>query len=307
MRKLLLVLIILLLLSVNISSTEISHNCSCYQSRKISLQYPPLKGDDIWELQRELKILNYYKGKINSLYDWNTYIAVKRFQYANGLKGDGMVTDKLWSDLGKAIYGENIITANKNDSPPEGVSILVDTYKMKLIVYSDGSKYAEFPIAIGKPSSKSPIGEFKIIQKVDMWNKSVFGYKWMKLSTPWGNYGVHGTNKPGSIGYASSNGCIRMFNKDVEKLYSWVKIGTKVKIIGYRKPVKITHAFRSGNKGKDVLLFQEKLREHGFDPGCTDGIFSTDTKKALKEFKYIYGLKDDVIADENIFYILNIR
>ncbi len=41
-------------------------------------------------------------------------------------------------------------------------------------------------------------------------------------------YRIHGTDKPWTIGQASSSGCIRMMNADVEELYKLAKIGTKV-------------------------------------------------------------------------------
>jgi lipoprotein-anchoring transpeptidase ErfK/SrfK len=43
-----------------------------------------------------------------------------------------------------------------------------------------------------------------------------------------GQYAIHGTNKPGSIGGFVSYGCIRMLNEDVLDLYSRVGIGTPV-------------------------------------------------------------------------------
>ncbi len=43
-----------------------------------------------------------------------------------------------------------------------------------------------------------------------------------------GQYAIHGTNRPGSIGGYVSYGCIRMHNKDVLDLYSRVRIGTRV-------------------------------------------------------------------------------
>jgi lipoprotein-anchoring transpeptidase ErfK/SrfK len=45
-------------------------------------------------------------------------------------------------------------------------------------------------------------------------------------------YRVHGTNQPSTIGKFVSSGCIRMLNEDVEDLYTRVKIGTKVVVIG---------------------------------------------------------------------------
>ncbi len=41
-------------------------------------------------------------------------------------------------------------------------------------------------------------------------------------------YRIHGTDKPWTIGQASSSGCIRMMNADVEELYNLTKIGTPV-------------------------------------------------------------------------------
>ena len=43
-----------------------------------------------------------------------------------------------------------------------------------------------------------------------------------------GQYAIHGTNRPGSIGGYVSYGCIRMHNHDIMDLYSRVGIGTRV-------------------------------------------------------------------------------
>lgn len=46
-----------------------------------------------------------------------------------------------------------------------------------------------------------------------------------------GNYAIHGTNDPGSIGHFVSHGCIRMYNEDVLDLYSRVRLGTDVVVL----------------------------------------------------------------------------
>jgi lipoprotein-anchoring transpeptidase ErfK/SrfK len=43
-----------------------------------------------------------------------------------------------------------------------------------------------------------------------------------------GEYAIHGTNQPGSIGHFVSYGCIRMFNEDIQDLYGRVIVGTPV-------------------------------------------------------------------------------
>ena len=51
------------------------------------------------------------------------------------------------------------------------------------------------------------------------------------LTLSGGQYAIHGTNAPGSIGGFVSYGCIRMFNQDVEDLYSRVSVGTTVMVV----------------------------------------------------------------------------
>ena len=48
------------------------------------------------------------------------------------------------------------------------------------------------------------------------------------LTLSGGQYAIHGTNDPGSIGGFVSYGCIRMYNQDISDLYERVRVGTAV-------------------------------------------------------------------------------
>jgi lipoprotein-anchoring transpeptidase ErfK/SrfK len=48
------------------------------------------------------------------------------------------------------------------------------------------------------------------------------------LTLSGGEYAIHGTNAPGSIGGFVSYGCIRMYNQDITDLYERVGVGTPV-------------------------------------------------------------------------------
>ena len=48
------------------------------------------------------------------------------------------------------------------------------------------------------------------------------------LTLSGGEYAIHGTNRPGSIGTYASYGCIRMFNHDIADLFERVGVGTPV-------------------------------------------------------------------------------
>jgi len=46
-----------------------------------------------------------------------------------------------------------------------------------------------------------------------------------------GEYAIHGTNAPGSVGGFVSHGCIRMYNQDIMDLYERVSYGTTVVVL----------------------------------------------------------------------------
>lgn len=48
------------------------------------------------------------------------------------------------------------------------------------------------------------------------------------LTLSGGEYAIHGTNAPASIGGFVSYGCIRMYNRDITDLYNRVGVGTRV-------------------------------------------------------------------------------
>jgi lipoprotein-anchoring transpeptidase ErfK/SrfK len=48
------------------------------------------------------------------------------------------------------------------------------------------------------------------------------------LTLSGGEYAIHGTNKPSSVGGFVSYGCIRMYNQDIIDLYARVAVGTPV-------------------------------------------------------------------------------
>ena len=57
---------------------------------------------------------------------------------------------------------------------------------------------------------------------------SPVGTRWVGLNVK--GYGIHGTNAPGSIGRAASHGCIRLRNRDMEKLFTLLRVGDVVSV-----------------------------------------------------------------------------
>lgn len=122
--------------------------------------------------------------------------------------------------------------------------IVVSLEDHKLAFLEDGKVIKIYPVAVGKPSTPSPVGNFTIERRVVNPSYSHMGKvippgphnpvgtRWMGLSIR--GYGIHGTNEPHSIGKAASHGCIRMAKADLEELYPMVHVGDAVELIGQR-------------------------------------------------------------------------
>lgn len=123
-------------------------------------------------------------------------------------------------------------------------AIVVSLEDHKLALVQDGQVRKVYAVAVGKPSTPSPVGTFTIERRVlnptyHHGGKTVLpgpsnpvGTRWMGLSKP--GYGIHGTNEPNSIGKAASHGCVRMAKADLEELFGLVRVGDTVELIGER-------------------------------------------------------------------------
>ena len=106
--------------------------------------------------------------------------------------------------------------------------IEIDTKKRILKLFKNDILIKQYPVAVGKPSTSTPLGYWTIILK-GLWGAQFGGY-FMQISVPWGIYGIHGTDKPWSIGQAVTHGCIRMYSSDAKELYNTISVGTLVHI-----------------------------------------------------------------------------
>lgn len=277
--------------------------CECLEDRVLILTDPPMAGYDVLLLQEKLAELAYYEGPFNGLYTVDLAKAVAAFQADQQLPVNGEVGPLTWAALG----AETIPAARdeKKKGPQGEITIEIDTYSRVLTLYADGKVFKRYPVAIGKPSTKSPVGEWAIISKSKDWGDG-FGTRWLGLNVPWGIYGIHGTNKPWSIGRAESQGCIRMYNRDVEELYEWVPLKTRVKIIGQRLPVKVNRPLEPGQMGLSVMQLQDNLLKIGIESGYRDARYGETTEAAVRELEAQFQLKLDGRADWNVLYLLDL-
>lgn len=144
-----------------------------------------------------------------------------------------------------------------------GSHIDVDLSCRRLAYYERERLVRTYPVGVGKSSTPTPIGNYTVITKI-MNPGGMLGSRWMGLSIRKGNYGIHGTDNPGSIGGYVSNGCIRMYNRDVEELFSIVQIRTPVCIFAAD-----TQQESSSPREEDIPIPSDETVTHTVQAGET--------------------------------------
>ena len=118
------------------------------------------------------------------------------------------------------------------------IEVNVSTKQMYL--YDNGQLTKQYPISAGAPETPTPIGQFKIYQKLtiqDMRGYNVNGTKYFQPNVRWvnyflpGGYAIHGNYwRPQSWFGAinSSHGCVSLPDDQAKEVYDWAPIGTTV-------------------------------------------------------------------------------
>jgi len=118
--------------------------------------------------------------------------------------------------------------------------ISVDLSRRTLSLYRRGRLVLTTPVAVGTPETPTPIGRYYVNQRITVidpegpYGPAVLGVSaFSNVLTGWADgapIGIHGTNQPWSIGQAASNGCIRVPNATLLRLFAAADAGTPVVI-----------------------------------------------------------------------------
>lgn len=160
--------------------------------------------------------------------------------------------------------------------------LYVDVEQKTLTVWQGGAQVRRYTVATGAWSTPTPLGVFTINSRFSG-RMSGFGTCFLGLNVPWGSYGIHGTNKPESIGSNASHGCIRLRVKDAEELYALVPDGTRVVIEcgPYGELGTSLRPLKNGDRSSMVRAVQRKLRALGYYTGWPDGVYGEGTARAV--------------------------
>jgi L,D-transpeptidase catalytic domain/Putative peptidoglycan binding domain len=214
-----------------------------------------------------------------------------------------------------------------------GKLIIINKTTNRLAYYDNGVFKKQFKVGTGRKKSYTPEGKFKIVNKIK--NRPYYkgkipggdprnplGNRWLGLNArgTWGTtYAIHGNNNPSSIGGYVSSGCIRMYDNEVEWLYSQVPTGTPVIITssgksfnsiasanGYKVkggskdpavPVSTSgEILKKGSRGPAVQELQRKLTALGYSTKGVDGVFGLNTESAVRKYQKARKLTADGIV-----------
>jgi lipoprotein-anchoring transpeptidase ErfK/SrfK len=148
--------------------------------------------------------------------------------------------------------------------------IIVSIPEHKLALLENDRVVKIYDVAVGASSSPSPTGEFQIAQRLE--NPTYYkpgvvigpgsgnplGPRWIGLDVK--GFGIHGTNRPDSIGKSASHGCVRLRNRDIKDLFARVKVGDHVSLVAERTD-EVARLFGIGSRpanAQETLLAENK-------------------------------------------------
>lgn len=176
---------------------------------------------------------------------------------------------------------------------PEGKWIWISIHEKALTLYEGTRVVKRYTVATGTDGTPTPIGTYSVNNRFSC-DMGGFGTRFLGLNVPWGQFGIHGTNRPSSIGTNASHGCIRMSVGDSEELYPQVGGGARVVIEGgpygwldtWLKPLS------PGDRCSHVAAVQARLLQLGYGYQWPDGIYGQGTQAAVARARKALGLPE---------------
>lgn len=131
----------------------------------------------------------------------------------------------------------------------DGFHIVINIPERKLTLFYGEQPVKRYDVGVGRAGFPSPLGQYNVIRKVvnPTWENpyrpqgvsQINPGKGNPLGTRWigfkqdgkGEFGIHGTNAPHSVGKFVSHGCIRMRTYEAEELFRFVDLGASVELV----------------------------------------------------------------------------
>ena len=120
---------------------------------------------------------------------------------------------------------------------PLGTRVVIDLSTRRLTVFDRGKPVLRATTAVGARATPTPVGRFYVNQRFLADATGPYGWAAIGISAfsetlrGWpqgGPVAIHGTNRPSLLGLPVSNGCVRVTNSVVKRLWRLAPTGTPV-------------------------------------------------------------------------------
>ncbi|MBR5109741.1 MAG: peptidoglycan-binding protein [Clostridia bacterium] len=232
-----------------------------------------MSGEDVKELQRQLRNTYYYSGTIDGIFGTAVQNAVKAFQASNGLSVDGKVGPRTFD----ALYNRNGIIFNGGIPSRElskgsrgwDVKILQD--KLINLNYTFDNWYEEGYFDDSTVSAVKRFQQKNGLKVTGIYDSTMRRYLWPTVVE---------------------------IEEAIEQSFE-----------GTPDDPYVGRTLKVGSYGEDVKAIQMKLLGSGYMTGNADGIYGALTKAAVKRFQRdysaLYGLKVDGIVGPKTWVAIN--
>ena len=222
-------------------------------------------GLDVRKLQGRLAELGYYGGGVDGLYGESTENAVKAFQRANGLSGDGQAGEQTQTKL-----------------------------------YSSSARYASSPVTTANPDQQRSLSLGMTGNDVYALQERLIELRYLSGVAD----GVFGPETQEAVmAYQKNNGLEADGVAGLTTLKKLA--GSSRAATGTSATPAPSGALREGDSGQSVYDLQMRLFELGYYSGRIDGRFGAETTAAVKAFQQANGLGVDGIAGSGTMNKLN--
>jgi lipoprotein-anchoring transpeptidase ErfK/SrfK len=124
--------------------------------------------------------------------------------------------------------------------PVDALTLQIDLTRRRVAIFLGDAFVKEFLVGVGRAETPTPVGDFTMgaqrHENPDWWHdgkvipygdpRNELGSAWMPIENDvYANagIGIHGTNKPDTVGTCCSNGCVRLLNGQATELYYWTR------------------------------------------------------------------------------------
>jgi hypothetical protein len=124
--------------------------------------------------------------------------------------------------------------------PQEALSVRVLLPRRRIELWIGDWIVKDFEVGVGTTATPTPSGDYTVGDKQlnPEWHQpgrvvpyghpdNELGDAWIAIASPEKptGYGIHGTNRPETVGTACSHGCVRLRNDEAKELFWWVRTG----------------------------------------------------------------------------------